>query len=114
MRIKDWSSDVCSSDLGGGKEVGVRRDQRGPALFDAAIAAQHRGYGQQIAVRRAVARFDGKLGGVADQCGDRRGDRKSVVWGKCVSVGVEPGGRRITKKKKKQERVHELEKQQYR
>src|SRR3546814_14343676 len=30
----------------------------------------------------------------------RRGDRKSVVEGKRVSVRVDPGGRRINKKKK--------------
>src|SRR3546814_16370851 len=28
-------------------------------------------------------------------------DRKSVVWGKSVSVGVDLGGRRVIKKKKK-------------
>src|SRR3546814_12744508 len=33
--------------------------------------------------------------------GRRCGDRKSVVWGKSVSVGVDPGGRRIIKKKKR-------------
>src|SRR3546814_18849786 len=30
-----------------------------------------------------------------------RGDRKSVVWGKSVSVRVDPGGRRLINKKKK-------------
>src|SRR3546814_11992130 len=34
--------------------------------------------------------------------GERRGDRKSVGWGKSVSVRVDLGGRRIIKKKTSQ------------
>src|SRR3546814_12465305 len=45
---------------------------------DDCIASNHRGHGHCIA----------------------KGDRKSVVWGKSVSVRVDLGGRRIIKKKK--------------
>src|SRR3546814_17255093 len=34
-----------------------------------------------------------------------RGDRKSVGWGKSVSVSVDLGGRRIIKKKKKKQKT---------
>src|SRR3546814_19981948 len=38
------------------------------------------------------------IGADLDPC-QKRGDRKSVVWGKSVSVRVDLGGRRIIKKK---------------
>src|SRR3546814_20602414 len=78
MRISDWSSDVCSSDLraGAGRPVQARRLHR----------------------RRTVC------AGRARQRAGRRHrrcppDRKSVVEGKSVSVRVDLGGRRILKKK---------------
>src|SRR3546814_17424015 len=40
------------------------------------------------------------LGQRGGGCGPGGGDRKSVVWGKSVSVRVDLGGRRIIKKKK--------------
>src|SRR3546814_12141060 len=71
MRISDWSSDVCSSDLSssaaeGGRAVSVIAD---------------------LGVEQPVERVDHEV------------DRKSVVWGKSVSVRVDLGGRRIIKKK---------------
>src|SRR3546814_9257402 len=43
MRISDWSSDVCSSDLGGGEGAGRRRlltrPRRDPAFVGATSAA---------------------------------------------------------------------------
>src|SRR3546814_13180483 len=99
MRISDWSSDVCSSDLrvqrhevlGAGGDVG---DVGIPVVVDV---------GEPIAVGArpvplhltsvAVRRRRGRLG--------RWRDRKSVVSGKSVSVRVDLGGRRIIKKKKK-------------
>src|SRR3546814_12253388 len=94
MRISDWSSDVCSSDL----TPPLKR--RG--LFS--LRQLHRRHHiPRIAQRSdeavemlAVARlaFD-----VGDQplCGQRA--RKSVGSGQSVSVRVDLGGRRIIKKK---------------
>src|SRR3546814_16973941 len=93
MRISDWSSDVCSSDLG----VGVEGDTR-------AVLERH---------RTDFADFAGKLGhwyrpasehaqpieaeaGEHDQPGR---DRKRVVKGKSGSVSIELGCRRIIKQK---------------
>src|SRR3546814_20174339 len=82
MRISDWSSDVCSSDL-----LGVLGDDR-------------------VGMARAVAcdMVERGLGAVDDRRRQHRreifGDRKSVVSGKSVSVRVDLGGRRFIKKKK--------------
>src|SRR3546814_19271833 len=78
MRISDWSSDVCSSDL-----------QRGTRAFLG--SPMHIVVGEQLsALRRGRAH---------DQVCVQR-DRKSVVQGKSVSVRVDLGGRRSIKKKK--------------
>src|SRR3546814_20451520 len=113
MRISDWSSDVCSSDLLGagqhlaGQEAGEERD----AEID-----QHRlGHRPEADVDDAALepeerRQDGEEepGIDADKQdledrveGDQ--DRKSVVEGKSVSVRGELGGRRNIKKKKEKE-----------
>src|SRR3546814_13232258 len=84
MRISDWSSDVCSSDLRG--RGGLRR-----ALFLYAVGPRGRGAGARRGRRRRARRDDGP---------GLRKDRKSVVEGKSVSVRVDLGGRRIIKKKK--------------
>src|SRR3546814_11679402 len=91
MRISDWSSDVCSSDLPGDR---VHRVEHAFAVLQQvtqAVAA-HRfieiGPGAVLAGQKA--RGEAVIGG----------DRKSVVSGKSVSVRVDLGGRRIIKKKK--------------
>src|SRR3546814_12198012 len=126
MRIRDWSSDVCSSDLlprrgrRGGRDLGRGGRRR--------IAARHRHFLRQR--RRA------KRGGDRREAGPSLhlvfppaarfiarayspvtpiafmpttssaltfrypADRKSVVSGKSVSVRVDIGGRRIIKQKK--------------
>src|SRR3546814_17687761 len=91
MRISDWSSDVCSSDLQRVVRHGLRA-QRG-------VLAGRGAGGRPL--RRLAGR--GLFRRVDVQPGDRRqqGDRKSVVEGKSVSVRVDLGGRRIIKKKKK-------------
>src|SRR3546814_16918432 len=89
MRISDWSSDVCSSDL-------------------ADDAANYGGIGAGEIIAGAVV-----LGGLAailsssdndrydrSDARYRREDRKSVGSGKRVSVRVDLGGRRIIKKNK--------------
>src|SRR3546814_20297681 len=90
MRISDWSSDVCSSDL-----------------FEIAVAARHVHYrrdgfdGQrraaEIRVQDDAAGVDRAAQGALPA--PRQTDRKSVVQGKSVSVRVDLGGRRIIKKK---------------
>src|SRR3546814_19006739 len=84
MRISDWSSDVCSSDLGGGV--------RGPAHV------------RESSIFHSDRRWTGRRGTWLESV--RRStpsapplDRKSVVWGKSVSVRVDLGGRSSIKKK---------------
>src|SRR3546814_20181471 len=92
MRISDWSSDVCSSDLAGPKIF------RAPALRD------------QVDRLGRAAGEDNFLLAPTDEArpapprrriGERhfgRAERTSVVSGKSVSVRVDLGGRRIMKK----------------
>src|SRR3546814_12143782 len=100
MRISDWSSDVCSSDLP-------------PSASILWVAGW--GSGQVPLQKIALSRF---LEQTLSRCwnstvrapklprseegakeGAKEGDRKSVVEGKSVSVRVDLGGRRIIKKK---------------
>src|SRR3546814_10269555 len=98
MRISDWSSDVCSSDL----PVDCGPDDR------PAGAADHRApFGPYLGPLWAAQtlflhrRADCQHGAVRDaQFASAVGDRKSVGSGKGVSVRVDLGGRRIIKKKK--------------
>src|SRR3546814_16906520 len=93
MRISDWSSDVCSSDLvlprlalGGVEHAG--EDHQEDQHLDA----------------RMLARLQLRLRGPHEEVRDVPGhllDRKSVVSGKSGSVRVDLGGRRIIKKKHK-------------
>src|SRR3546814_16181131 len=93
MRISDWSSDVCSSDLNALFETG-----------DHAVGTQH----QLLIVGSATSKgfavlaaqiIDGHA--VAIICSLINDlDRTSVVYGKSVSVRVAHGGRRIITKKK--------------
>src|SRR3546814_12674374 len=108
MRISDWSSDVCSSDLHVHGEGHFRAEIARHGLL--ALTARR----NRVAARSAA-------GACASATGDRRGrpplrldhrrrwrciaipqceqDRKSVVEGKSVSVRVDLGGRRIINKK---------------
>src|SRR3546814_15585392 len=89
LRISDWSSDVCSSDLGSIEELA--------GLLNIEPAT----------LRASIERFNGFVRQNRDDDfhrGERAydrwiGDRKSVVEGKSVSVRVDLGGRRILKKK---------------
>src|SRR3546814_16018715 len=97
MRISDWSSDVCSSDLIDGDRLRNQEDERNPDeggdLIEASQVNQgtnHRDHQQD--------------GGDQQHKGEHRigirQDRKSVVTGKRVSVRVDIGGRSIINKKK--------------
>src|SRR3546814_16163355 len=118
MRISDWSSDVCSSDLLGVELGWIGNDeQRAVACHVADIGvflnddpADRRGDGiglqgvagfdaqQRLALANSLselARHPDDLTGEA-----RANDRKSVVEGKSVSVRVDIGGGGVLKKKK--------------
>src|SRR3546814_12099524 len=101
MRISDWSSDVCSSDLEAAgrvarsaKAAGVERLAHlsgigsDPGSSSPYIAS--RGRGEQ-AVRDAFP--------AASLIRTAVIDRKTVVWGQSVSVRVDIGGRGCLKKK---------------
>src|SRR3546814_18245818 len=112
MRISDWSSDVCSSDL-------VCRSR--PAILRAATQKPERQpeLNRQddpslSRVRLLKIQGSGRMESpTASMCmqtkfhnyrgigGDHEVDRKSVVYGKSVSGRGDIGGRRIIKKKKK-------------
>src|SRR3546814_11224390 len=98
MRISDWSSDVCSSDLEG-RQQRAREQQQGVERPDVGEAErQPVGAGEQRALDR---RHEDAGGDEEEDDGEHReGDRKSVVEGRSVSVRVDPGGRRIIKEKK--------------
>src|SRR3546814_21089569 len=99
MRISDWSSDVCSSDL-----IGVAADQAvvlasrvwRDHLADAESASETthvagRNRGARARIGRTIERDTLRSEEILD--------RKSVVEGKRVSEGVHLGVRRIIKKK---------------
>src|SRR3546814_11578556 len=88
MRISDWSSDVCSSDLPTWNELGLRPT---PYALRSAMPAAYN--------HRHPAVGWSPTPPTASACPTMI-DRKSVVEGKSVSVRVDLGGRRIIKKKK--------------
>src|SRR3546814_17367839 len=101
MRISDWSSDVCSSDLGvDGEPDGKVQD----------YADHRRGDRRQRRRKRRVAAQqldEGRTGEDPEEAGDKgypggqdcAEDRKSVVSGKSVSVRVDLGGCSIITKR---------------
>src|SRR3546814_14597830 len=103
MRISDWSSDVCSSDLFGLQAGLFTRD-----IHKVLEAWDHPDVGGIVVNDVSSYRVDNMpYGGVKDSGLGREGvrfamediDRKSVVEGKRASVLVDLGGRRILKKK---------------
>src|SRR3546814_18601867 len=109
MRISDWSSDVCSSDLVG----------RPPEPIRAVAPSEPQGQGSPERPHGRPRDAPDGDGGPArgrpqddSERGRARGgphapgrpDRQRVVEGKSVSVRVDIGGRRIIKKKKKRKK----------
>src|SRR3546814_20141348 len=98
MRISDWSSDVCSSDL----------QQRDGGLLRPAAPGlpglRLRGSGGEVLrpPRRARRRRRHLGQGRGRPQGRGGGDRKSVVQGTRVSVRVDLGGRRRLKKQRQE------------
>src|SRR3546814_4898124 len=96
MRISDWSSDVCSSDLPvrqGQARHGARR-RAWPWLRQ---RGAEQGCGQRD--RPDAGRLDLLARPQGDLQGRGHPDRKSVVQGKSVSVRLDIGGRLIITKK---------------
>src|SRR3546814_12971914 len=113
MRISDWSSDVCSSDLTKRVNCFARAQSGCLRSFVAAIAKIPdlmplppgfcfiTGFGPAT---RTLEKIAGALGQplkvvalVHNHHGTATIDRKSVVEGKSGSILVNPGGRRIIK-----------------
>src|SRR3546814_15705834 len=103
MRISDWSSDVCSSDLLIPHALHVARRLDLAILFasggwvsrDAATAASGEDFGEEGGEEEAIG-VRGLLDARASALRFLIGDRKSVVKGKSVSVRVDCGGSRIS------------------
>src|SRR3546814_19617019 len=113
MRISDWSSDVCSSDLpmrtirsaltrdetDAARGITSRSTSRRRRYPGRARVYHLHGFGEESADRRRAQKsWYESTPGVRTQ---RSKDRKSVGSGKSVSVRVDLGGRRIIKKKNK-------------
>src|SRR3546814_11816256 len=100
MRISDWSSDVCSSDL----ERHAVADEAEIARPELRVAFQERHVEQQRPGQQKAEHHGQRACGSREPAPStrnivRRQDRKSAVKGKSVSVRVVVGGRRILNKK---------------
>src|SRR3546814_11375592 len=117
MRISDWSSDVCSSDLGHPRfrRVSGRPSARPKSPVRDVDARRH---ATRRSDRHRLAGDTVSLGGLDGTPRLRYeardtfwvnliADRKSVGAGKSVSVRVDLGGRRISKKKKQLELINQ-------
>src|SRR3546814_12682239 len=124
MRISDWSSDVCSSDLPhAARALGIGMVFQHFSLFEAMTVLENIALGMDRAEdRRVLARRVREVSqayglpldperevytlSAASPIWPRRApistpDRKSVGSGKSVEIRVELGGGRLLKKKKK-------------
>src|SRR3546814_14156679 len=105
MRISDWSSDVCSSDLAIADTLAVTNTTGTLTLTssDETIGSISGTGNVNLNDNTLTTGGDGTsttLSGVISGTGAlTKQDRKSVVKGKSVSVSVDRGGRRIIKKK---------------
>src|SRR3546814_12010585 len=114
MRISDWSSDVCSSDL----PDQLRASRRGnddirrsayvgeihcvPVADDDRASLLQEQQGNRLAHDIGLADHDGPLAPeVGHHALKKDQDRTSVVSGKSVSASVYLGGRRTNQNKKK-------------
>src|SRR3546814_17375140 len=108
MRISDWSSDVCSSDLERGRAVVERVEPGGGVVRRLGVGQAHRRDAEHLVgddgdehLVRCRLGAPGSVGGDDLVGADRVGQaRKSVVAGQRGSGRVVAGGRRIIKKKK--------------
>src|SRR3546814_6698123 len=93
MRISDWSSDLCSSDLAHHQCAAQRAADDLVRLVESQMLE---GDDTLCRARLAVAQFDDPRPG-ADRVARKRSEERRV--GKRVSVRVDHGGRRIIIKK---------------
>src|SRR3546814_19049037 len=99
MRISDWSSDVCSSDLAI-IPANINHTELEPMAIGRNFLVKINANIGNSAVLSTVADEVDKLVWATRWGGDTV-DRTSVVWGKSVSVRVDLGGRRNIKKTSK-------------
>src|SRR3546814_18844753 len=97
MRISDWSSDVCSSDLCCAALLLRRIAKRNEASINHGGPAPPHAAPQDRKAHPLLRIPDPQSPTLLDS--RRLVDRKSLVAGKSVSVSVAHGGRRITKQK---------------
>src|SRR3546814_12975909 len=111
MRISDWSSDVCSSDLSTIAQAVIAQllehTSRPVTVLDGDEVRKHLSRGLGFSREDRAANVT-RIGYVASEIVRHGGiavcapiERKSVVAGKSVSVRVDLGGGRIINKKKK-------------
>src|SRR3546814_18094386 len=96
MRISDWSSDVCSSDL---NLIDPEPAHIDPDVGEAEERHDREGHPGVQRMFEPVQRRIPAVGRARRALGR---DRKSVVSGKSVSVRVDIGGRRMIKKQNRQ------------
>src|SRR3546814_12343661 len=104
MRISDWSSDVCSSDLTIHKDTTDHPHLRIAFVLQVAHRTIHN-YSRILRWHQYMGKFNRLITYHLQPSTDStppatKEDRKSVVKGKSVSVRVDLGGRRFIKKKK--------------
>src|SRR3546814_14132530 len=126
MRISDWSSDVCSSDL----PAGLKQAQQLPepiftpstkaavgdhdqnVSFDAVVDAVGADLANPVrdatlAIYRWAAAYAAERGIIIADTKFQFGDRKSVVEGKSVSVLIDLRGRRTNEQQKRKSEERE-------
>src|SRR3546814_11684211 len=110
MRISDWSSDVCSSDLSARTRPCSMRSLRSEMLIGRGKRKLPLARPKQRPESRTKKglMLDTAMKGGARKLESERGraseDRQSDVEGKSVSVRVEQGGGQLIKKKNKKRR----------
>src|SRR3546814_11040780 len=99
MRISDWSSDVCSSDLPAAPANG----QKNQILSECLLRFRPDPHRSRPPTRRTCFRdAQGRLAQWVERLvytADDGRDRQRVVQGRSVAVRVDRGGRRIIEKK---------------
>src|SRR3546814_20224351 len=99
MRISDWSSDVCSSDLMSVRPRNMPGNTEVGLIWSASPLTN-------IAARPMAKMRAGRGVSAISRWRATSQDRKSVVKGKSVSVRVDLGGSRIIKKKRNTDNTH--------
>src|SRR3546814_11507404 len=101
MRISDWSSDVCSSDLQRDILLVAAADADRTGIDSAMPCVDDDDALARLATLRSRRRRHRRHRRRDPAMRDHGLDRKSVGSGKSVSIRVSLGGRRIIKKQKK-------------